>query len=530
MPAGARVVVSIWGRSVAEYASAAEIVATAAAGEHGSCIAALEVNVSCPNVEDRSRMFAHSAEATSRVMAATACRVPRWAKLSPNVPDVVEIAAGAVEGGADALTLVNTLLGLALDPESGRPVLGAGGGGLSGAAVHPVAVRAVWECRAAFPTLPIVGVGGVATGRDALELLQAGADAVQVGTATFRDPRAPWKVLPPAGALVRVARHDCRPGAVGGAAACARARARSVAGRSWRHPALRDVRSVAARRRKRWLTASETALRRRCAQQARCAPASIRRARCCGRGACSDDATGLRAFCAICVEAFAGTVPVVKPQVAFFERHGAAGMAELERLIADATAAGLLVIADAKRGDIDSTAEAYADAWLGDASPLAVDAVTAHPYLGLGALAPLVRRAAANGRGVLVVARSSNPEGRELQQAVTAAGAGVEDMLLAEIAELNASPDVPSGTVGAVIGATLEPSAFALSQLGGVILAPGLGAQGAGPEDVAARFAGCPAGTVLPSSSRGLLRAGPDPDEVRRSAQSLVRELAALMG
>ncbi len=113
-------------------------------------------------------------------------------------------------------------------------------------------------------------------------------------------------------------------------------------------------------------------------------------------------------------------------------------MAELERLIADATAAGLLVIADAKRGDIDSTAEAYADAWLGDASPLAVDAVTAHPYLGLGALAPLVRRAAANGRGVLVVARSSNPEGRELQQAATAAGAGVEDMLLAEIAELNA--------------------------------------------------------------------------------------------
>lgn len=243
-----------------------------------------------------------------------------------------------------------------------------------------------------------------------------------------------------------------------------------------------------------------------------------------------DDVTGLRAFCAICVEAFAGAVPVVKPQVAFFERHGSAGMAELERLIADATEAGLLVIADAKRGDIDSTAEAYADAWLADASPLAADAVTAHPYLGLGALAPLVRRAALNGRGVLVVARSSNPEGRELQQAVTAAGLGVEDMLLTEIAELNGSPDVPSGTVGAVVGATLEPSTFALSQLGGVILAPGLGAQGAGPEDVAAQFAECPAGTVLPSSSRGLLRAGPDPDEVRRSALSLVRELAALMG
>ena len=192
---GARVVVSIWGRTVADYAGAAELVEAASATGAGDCISALEVNVSCPNVEDRSRMFAHSADATSRVMAATACGLPRWAKLSPNVPDVVEIASGALEGGADGLTLVNTLLGLALDTETGRPVLGAGGGGLSGSAVHPVAVRAVWECRAAFPGVPIVGVGGVLTGRDAVELLLAGADAVQVGTATFRDPRAPWKVL-----------------------------------------------------------------------------------------------------------------------------------------------------------------------------------------------------------------------------------------------------------------------------------------------------------------------------------------------
>jgi dihydroorotate dehydrogenase (NAD+) catalytic subunit len=193
--ARARVVVSIWGRTVGEYERAAELVVAAANTEPGRCIAALEVNVSCPNVEDRSRMFAHSAEATARVMAATKCGLPRWAKLSPNVPDVVEIAAGALEGGADGLTLVNTLLGMALDIETGQPVLGAGGGGLSGAPVHPVAVRAVWECRSAFPDTPIVGVGGVQTGRDAVELLQAGADAVQVGTATFRDPRAPWQVL-----------------------------------------------------------------------------------------------------------------------------------------------------------------------------------------------------------------------------------------------------------------------------------------------------------------------------------------------
>ena len=244
----------------------------------------------------------------------------------------------------------------------------------------------------------------------------------------------------------------------------------------------------------------------------------------------SDDARGLRSFCASCVEGFAGAVSVVKPQVAFFERHGSAGLAELERLIAEATASGLIVIADAKRGDIDSTSEAYADAWLGEASPLAADAVTAHPYLGLGALAPLVRLGAANGRGVLVVARSSNPEGRGLQQATTSLGVGVEDMLLAGIAELNGSPEVPAGTVGAVIGATLEPSAFALPQLGGVILAPGLGAQGAGPTDVATRFAGCRPGSVLPSSSRGLLNEGPDPAALQRSARSLNRELAAAMG
>jgi dihydroorotate dehydrogenase (NAD+) catalytic subunit len=204
--AGARVVVSIWGRTVGEYERAAELVVAVANTEPGRCIAALEVNVSCPNVEDRSRMFAHSAAATEHVMAATKCGLPRWAKLSPNVPDIVEIARGALEGGADGLTLVNTLLGMALDTETGRPVLGAGGGGLSGAPVHPVAVRAVWECRAAFPETVIVGVGGVQSGRDAVELLQAGADAIQVGTATFRDPRAPWQVL---GQLARWCRdHD----------------------------------------------------------------------------------------------------------------------------------------------------------------------------------------------------------------------------------------------------------------------------------------------------------------------------------
>ena len=241
-----------------------------------------------------------------------------------------------------------------------------------------------------------------------------------------------------------------------------------------------------------------------------------------------DDCEGLRAFCAICVEAFAGTVGIIKPQVAFFERHGSAGMAELERLIATAHDVGLLVLADAKRGDIDSTAAAYADAWLGDGSPLAADAVTVHPYLGLAALAPCIELAGKTGRGVIVVTRSSNPEGRALQEATTAAGPSVEDTLLAEIAAWNGAPGVPLGTVGAVIGATLAPSAFALSQLNGVILAPGLGAQGATPDDVAARFAGCPAGSVLASTSRGLLSAGPGVASLRQAAVALQAELAPL--
>ena len=235
-------------------------------------------------------------------------------------------------------------------------------------------------------------------------------------------------------------------------------------------------------------------------------------------------------FCGGVIDAVADDAVAVKPQVAFFEALGGVGVSALERVCAHARDAGLLVVVDGKRGDIDSTAEAYADAWLGDRSPLAADAMTAHAYLGLAALLPLVRLAAATGRGVLVVARSSNPEGRSLQQAVTAGGPAVEDMLLGEIAALNGSPDVPAGTVGAVVGATLEPSVFPLSQLGGVILAPGLGAQGARPEDVAKRFAGCRPGTVLPSSSRALLTAGPDPVELRRRAAALVRELAAAMG
>lgn len=192
---GARVVASIWGGTVDDYARAAELLAGASAA-----VVAVEVNLSCPNTHGggsiRRSMFAHSASATEETMAATAsCGRPRWAKLSPNVTDITEIADAARRGGAEAVTLVNTVMGMAIDPSTRTYRLGAGGGGLSGAAVHPVAVRAVHDVHAAFPDLPIVGVGGVARGVDAAELLLAGASAVEVGTATFADPRATMRVL-----------------------------------------------------------------------------------------------------------------------------------------------------------------------------------------------------------------------------------------------------------------------------------------------------------------------------------------------
>jgi orotidine-5'-phosphate decarboxylase len=244
----------------------------------------------------------------------------------------------------------------------------------------------------------------------------------------------------------------------------------------------------------------------------------------------TDDVAGLRSFCQICVEAFGDAVPVIKPQLAFFERHGSAGLAVFEQLLVDAASVGLIVIADAKRGDIDSTAAAYADAWVGASSQLAADAVTVHAYLGLAALAPLILVAGKTGRGVIVVTRSSNPEGRSLQEAVTSSGATVAESLLAEIAAWNGSGQVPEGTVGAVIGATLPRSNFPLSQLGGVILAPGLGQQGARPQDVAERFGDCKPGQVLASTSRSLLSAGPDPTDLSRAAVALREELSRLLG
>jgi dihydroorotate dehydrogenase (NAD+) catalytic subunit len=188
---GARVVASIWGFTVADYERSASLLAAA-----GPEVVAVEVNLSCPNLGADHRIFAHSESDTARVMAATeGCRRPRWAKLSPNVTDITAIAGAALGAGAEAITLINTVTGMGIDAAGHRPWLGGRGGGLSGPAIHPIAVRAVFDCRAAFPGAGIVGVGGVSRAADAIELMEAGADAVEVGTATFADPRATARIL-----------------------------------------------------------------------------------------------------------------------------------------------------------------------------------------------------------------------------------------------------------------------------------------------------------------------------------------------
>ncbi len=269
----------------------------------------------------------------------------------------------------------------------------------------------------------------------------------------------------------------------------------------------------------------------------------------------ADDPDGLERFAQACVAALAGHVAVVKPQSAFFERHGSRGVAVLERVLDALRGTATLALLDVKRGDIGSTMDGYADAHLRAGAPLGADAVTLSPYLGFGSLSGAIRTAHGAGRGVFVLARTSNPEGADVQLArrdgpggvprtvaqavVDAAAAANRDALVPDPSGASAravsgrgaapatDPAAPPalGPVGVVVGATADHG-LDLSTLSGAVLVPGLGAQGATPADLAARFAGV-RGVVLPAASRSVLEAGPDPAAVRAAAGALRDGLAA---
>jgi len=257
-----------------------------------------------------------------------------------------------------------------------------------------------------------------------------------------------------------------------------------------------------------------------------------------------DDASGLAEFARRVMEAVGGHVAAVKPQSAFFERHGSAGVAVLEEIVAAGRASGTLVIIDAKRGDIGSTMTAYADAYLRDGSPLAGDALTVSPYLGFGSLAPAVDAALATGRGLFVLALTSNPEGRAIQHAragdLDGSGheAGPQGLSVAgsiaaaagrlNVAELALTPG-ELGSIGLVVGATVGAAVqllgLDLAAVRGPLLAPGVGAQGAGAAELEAVF-GSARSAVLASSSRAILAAGPGIEALRAAARRAAADAA----
>ncbi|WP_293781809.1 orotidine-5'-phosphate decarboxylase [uncultured Aeromicrobium sp.] len=235
-----------------------------------------------------------------------------------------------------------------------------------------------------------------------------------------------------------------------------------------------------------------------------------------------DSIEGLQRFAATCVEAFAGRAAFVKPQSAFFERFGAQGIAVLERTIADLRHTGSLVILDAKRGDIGSTAAAYATAYLDDDSPIAVDAITVSPYLGFGTLAPFFAAAEQNDAGVFVLALTSNPEAPQVQHALTGSGDTVAGSILGQLRAANAGI-TPLGPLGAVVGATIGDTSEDLD-INGPLLVPGYGAQGGTLADLGRLF-GDVRDAVIVSTSRAVLSAGPEVTALRDAVLRLNDDL-----
>lgn len=240
----------------------------------------------------------------------------------------------------------------------------------------------------------------------------------------------------------------------------------------------------------------------------------------------TDDAAGLTRFADICVAAFGETAAVVKPQSAFFESYGAAGIAVLERTVRALRSAGTLVCLDVKRGDIGSTMTAYARAYLAPAAPLAVDAVTLSPYLGVGSLQPAFDLAEEHEAGVFVLALTSNPEGPQVQHARVADGRTVAQTVIDDLAARNAGA-VPLGSLGVVVGATIGEADVDLTALNGPFLVPGIGAQGGTADDVR-RIFGAALSSVVPSVSREVLRAGPDVAALRETVARQVESFAFL--
>jgi orotidine-5'-phosphate decarboxylase len=243
------------------------------------------------------------------------------------------------------------------------------------------------------------------------------------------------------------------------------------------------------------------------------------------------DVQGLERCARGMIEALGGIVPVFKPQSAFFEAHGAAGIAVLERTLADIKAVGAISLLDVKRGDIGSTMDAYAAAYLSDGSPLVADAVTLSPYLGFGSLDGAIELADRGGRGVYVLALTSNPEGVQVQRARSVDGRTVGQIVIDEAASRNATrikPGAGLGPVGVVVGATIGPTATEFTALRGSILAPGIGAQGGTSADLAAVF-GDATRFVLPAASREVMSAGPTPAGLQAAATRMLGEMKAVI-
>ena len=240
----------------------------------------------------------------------------------------------------------------------------------------------------------------------------------------------------------------------------------------------------------------------------------------------TDDADGLARFADACVEAFRDSAAVVKPQSAFFETYGSAGIAVLERTVAALRSAGVIVVLDVKRGDIGTTMAAYARAYLDPSSPLAVDAITVSPYLGVGSLDPVFELCERHGAGAFVLALTSNKEGPQFQRAHVDDGREVAQVVVDELGARNAD-QAPLGSLGIVVGATIGGADVAFDTLGGPFLVPGIGAQGGTAADVA-RIFGAGLRLVLPSVSREVLRHGPDVQSLRSAVLQLNDEFAFL--